>query len=157
MMAEAEFLRFACRMARQESHDARTQCAALIFSAEADKMAWGVNHFPAGCPQIQVKKGDYMEHAERAAIYACTSHGLKTEGCVMYAPWFACPECARAIILAGIKEVVGLCMLRDLTAEKWKKPIEIADEMLTDAGVNLRWVNEKMGVTLMFDGKAVFL
>ena len=156
-MTDAEFLRFACRMARQESHDARTQCAALIFSAEAGQMAWGVNHFPAGCPQIQAKKGDYMEHAERAAIYACARHGLKTAECVMYAPWFACPECARAIILAGIKEVVGLCMLRDLTAEKWRKPIEIADEMLTDAGVNLRWVNEKMGVTLMFDGKAVFL
>jgi dCMP deaminase len=98
-----------------------------------------------------------MEHAERAAIYACARHGVATSGCVMYAPWFACPDCARAIILAGIKEVVGLCMLRDLTAEKWRKPIEIADEMLTDAGVSLRWVNEKMGVTLMFDGKAVFL
>jgi deoxycytidylate deaminase len=156
-MTDAEFLRFACRTARQESHDARTQCAALIFNAEADKMAWGVNHFPPGCPQTQARKGDYMEHAERAAIYACARHGVATKGCVMYAPWFACPECARAIIISGIKEVVGLCRLRDLTAEKWRKPIEIADEMLTDAGVSLRWVNEKMGVTLMFDGKAVFL
>lgn len=157
MMTETQLLRLACTTARGQSHDARTQCAALIVNLEEDRLAWGVNHFTAGSPRIQARKGDFMEHAERAAIYSCARHGVATSGCVMYAPWFACPECARAIILAGIKEVVGLCMLRDLTAEKWRKPIEIADEMLTDAGVNLRWVNEKMGVTIMFDGRAVFL
>jgi deoxycytidylate deaminase len=71
----------------------------------------------------------------------------------MYAPWFACTDCARGIILAGIREVVGLVSLRQATPRRWLENLEMADEMLSRGGVNTRWLNETVGVTIRFDGR----
>jgi dCMP deaminase len=53
-----------------------------------------------------------MEHAERDAIYKAAFVGMQTEGATLYVPWFACADCARAIIAAGITRVVGNSLAR---------------------------------------------
>jgi dCMP deaminase len=157
MNIDADFLRFACETAARWSDDSTTKTAAVIYSPIAEKSVYGVNHFPPGCDRNQLLKGLYIEHAERAAIYTAAKEGVATRGATMYAPWFACPDCARAIISAGIETVVGLCELRRLTPPRWQSALEIGDGMLMKAGVNLRWVACKLGVELMFDGKKVKL
>jgi deoxycytidylate deaminase len=73
----------------------------------------------------------------------------------MYAPWFSCTDCARGIILAGVRQVVGLVRLREATPERWRHNLDTADRMLMAAGVGLRWVNDSVGVTIIFDGRAM--
>ena len=55
------------------------------------------------------EKYDWVEHAERNAIYAAARMGAATKGCKMYLNYNpeCCTDCARAIIQAGIIEVIG--------------------------------------------------
>ena len=92
-----------------------------------------------------------MEHAERAAIYKAAACGVPTAGATMYAPWFACPECARAIISAGIHEVVGLMAFP--TPERWFSKLQTGYAMLDSAGVGTRFLSGEVGETILFDGK----
>jgi deoxycytidylate deaminase len=76
-----------------------------------------------------------MQHAERAAICKAALNGYSTLNATLYAPWFACNECALDIIDAGIKLVVGHQTIMKMTPERWRVSIEEADEMLDEAGV----------------------
>jgi len=55
------------------------------------------------------EKYEWVEHAERNAIYNAARHGISLNGCVMYLNWAPtpCADCARAIIQAGIVAVIG--------------------------------------------------
>jgi dCMP deaminase len=95
----------------------------------------------------------FIEHAERAAIYRAASLGVSTAGASLYCPWFACCDCARAIIMAGISEVVGLVSLRNATPERWQENIKLAEKMLAEAGVGQRLLAVELGEWLRFDGE----
>lgn len=45
-------------------------------------------------------------HSEANAIGHCARYGISTDGSVLYCTTLPCPECAKLIIAAGIKEVV---------------------------------------------------
>lgn len=149
MKTEADYLREALRYARAVSHDTNTQVGAVLVCGR--KLVYAVNR--TVCRLDGVSKYDITEHAERAAIYKAAATGVPTAGSTLYAPWFACTDCARGIILAGVREVVGLVSLRQATPERWVKNLELADEMLSRGGVGLRWLNEKLDVTIRFDGR----
>lgn len=55
------------------------------------------------------EKYQWVEHAERNAIFNAARHGISVSGCVMYLNWepTPCADCARAIIQAGIVAVIG--------------------------------------------------
>lgn len=147
-------LRAAAMVARDCSHDPRTQNAAIVL-CRANQMATAANAYPVQSWSRHADPPDkytYIEHAERSAIYLAARRGLACESGVMYCPWFACPDCARAIIAAGISTVVGCSKLRALTPDRWRKQIETADRMLEDAGVLVRMVAEPLGVRIKFDG-----
>ena len=47
-----------------------------------------------------------MEHAERNAIYNAARCGTPLEGCTLYVEIMPCMDCGRAIVQAGIREVI---------------------------------------------------
>jgi deoxycytidylate deaminase len=102
---------------------------------------FGANRFPKGVkvtPELLAdrdKKLFRMQHAERSAICKAALNGYCTLNATLYAPWFACNECALDIIDAGIKLVVGHQTIMKMTPERWRASIEEADEMLDEAGV----------------------
>lgn len=71
----------------------------------------------------------------------------------MFCPWYACTDCARAIIQSGIKEVVGHKKCFDLTPAHWKESIANAFLMFEEAGIITRTIDDEMGVTIRFNGK----
>jgi dCMP deaminase len=153
-------LRWACEVAAK-SHDPHTQNGAVIAAPDAIALV-ASNQVPAGLwasPDRLTRpaKYDYIEHAERAAIYAAARAGYSTKGARMYCPWFACVDCARGIILAGIREVVGHIKPRSLTPDRWTESIVKAEAMLREAGVGIRWLNDRLGVTILFDGEILEL
>lgn len=158
------YLTEAVQAAAELSHDPRTQNAALIVKIEPHSKSniLGVNRFPHGIkvrperldPTVKLK---YMEHAERSAIYAAARRGLSVEGGTMYCPWFACVECSRAIICAGISRVVGLRKPRLITPDRWQKTIAEADELLSEAGILTELLDVEVGVEILFDGQKIRL
>ena len=148
-MTETDYLREALRYAQANSHDHTTKVGAVIVAGK--RLIYAANRIVAridGATKYAV-----TEHAERGAIYKAAATGIPLAGATMYAPWFACTDCAKGIVLAGLREVVGLVSLRQATPRRWLENLELADEILSRGGVSVRWLNEKLDVTIRFDGR----
>lgn len=156
------WLKYAYTIAARDSTDPSSQNAALIIDPTRMDRGYllqeAVNRFPDGVTETLKRWGrpmkyDYVEHAERNAIYTAARFGTRTYGMTMYVPWYACTDCARAIIQAGITEVVGHQGVYDRTTDRWRDSIATALEMLDEAGVKHRRVDCEIGdVAVLFDG-----
>jgi dCMP deaminase len=157
---DLKWLRYAYRYAADNSTDPSTQNGAVIVGYDRNQaLMEAANCFPDGISEEDPKRWDrplkysYVEHAERNVLYKCAKYGLATNGLILYVPWYACADCARAIIQAGIKEVVGHKAIFDMTMERWKDSITLAHGMLDEAGVIHRVVEGGIGgLELRFDG-----
>ncbi|NUN10084.1 MAG: dCMP deaminase [Ignavibacteriaceae bacterium] len=58
-------------------------------------------------------------HAEMNAILQCSIHGISTEGATAYVTNMPCTNCSKALIGAGIKEVVVFSDYHDTLAEQF--------------------------------------
>ncbi|KAF0243220.1 MAG: dCMP [Chitinophagaceae bacterium] len=128
----------ACR-----SKDPNTQVGACIVNEKNKIVGTGYNGLPVGCSDDEFpwsKTGDFLEtkypfvcHAELNAIL--NNIGMDLSGCKIYTALFPCNECTKAIIQAGISEVVYL-------SDKYEgTDASIASKrMLDKAGVGYRRV-----------------
>lgn len=101
------FLDIAEVVARR-SHDAETQVGAVIVDENKRILATGYNGFPPGAndaelPNLRPDKYPFMVHAEMNAI-ASSRQDLR--GATLYVTYNPCRECAKAIMTAGIRNVV---------------------------------------------------
>ena len=99
-------------------------------------------------------KYSLTEHAERAVLYRAAYHGVCTRGLTMVANWIVCPDCARGIVLAGIKRVIchGQCMAR--TPPRWTELVDLGLEMLEKNNVPVYQWDGKVGdVTNLNNGE----
>lgn len=96
------------------SKDPNTQVGACIVSSDNKILSMGYNGLPRGCSDDEFpwsREGDpldnkyiYTAHSELNAIL--NYRGGSLEGAKIYVSLFPCNECAKAIIQAGIKDVV---------------------------------------------------
>lgn len=163
-MNDLDYLRIAAVVASEKSGDHRTQNGAVVVPAGyGGKVFIGMaNDYPvkrwaAGEKLLPPEKYRYIEHAERRAIYESARLGYPTAGATLYAIWFACPECAKAIISSGVGSVVGSIAAREATPARWEDEVSAGEEMLRDAGVGVRWLAGWLGVKIVFDGKPLEL
>ena len=140
------------------SPDPRTQVGVFIIPTTGDVIA--ACNEPA--PGFDVydkhfKKNKYgvMEHAERNAIYECLREGIDTNGAVMVSPWAACADCARAIVLSGIKHVVRHKQLIKKSFKNWHASIKLGNKILERGGVEIHdYSFKKIGASpIRMDGK----
>ena len=123
----------------------------------------GANRFPFGVVKLPERletavKLTYMEHAEQDVILRAAYHGIKTQGALLFCPWFACADCARAIIGAGIATVIGHKQMMEKTPERWQSAIDAADVMLDEAGVKRYYYDgpifdESENFSILFNGE----
>jgi len=153
-----DLLRLAYEHAAAGSHDNSTHTGAVLVTRDRAYVFPVANRFPEGVEVTPERLNDrdlklqFMEHAERWAIYQAARFGRATEGATMYAPWFACADCARAIACAGIEKVVGHQAPFDRTPERWLKSIEIGNTILDEAGVIREYYDGPIGgVELLFN------
>lgn len=157
---DIKLLHEACRYAAEFSMDPNTQNGALLMSVTGE-VVMAANTMP----DIELRQSRltrpqkylYIEHAERNAIYLAAKRGICTERATLYVPWFACADCARAIIQAGIKRVVGHIVPWLQTPDRWRDSVRAADEMLQEAGVIASYLEDEIGVSFLFDGKTLEL
>lgn len=157
MTNDLGYLRMVAMTAARDSDDPRTQNAAILVPTSGTRIAVA-NHVPVGLTAspgrlVGAEKYRFVEHAERAAIHAAARHGVVTDGATLYCLWFACPDCARAIIAAGVREVVGHVLPRSRTPDRWLEAVVAGEAMLREANVSMRWLSGRIGVTILFNGE----
>ncbi len=142
---EKEGLQFAYKMAMRSPDPSNQTGAALL---RGGILFFGdYNRFPdgyVGDVEDRDEKLFYIQHAERAVILRAASMGVMTRGMTLVCPWFACGDCAKAIIFAGIKRVVGHKQRMELTPERWKDNVKKANQYLEDCGVELDFYDGKL-------------
>lgn len=122
------------------SIDPSVQNGAVIIDGHGMVIGAGCNEFPDGVgvelPERWERPAKYMwiEHAERNAIYNAAFLGNATVGATMYCPWASCADCARAIVQAGIIQLVRFPMP---PADGWNESIQTGDMILDEAGVEI--------------------
>lgn len=128
------------------SKDPSTQVGAVVVGPKREVRAVGYNGFPRGVDDTQVDrwvrppdgpKYQFTEHAERNAVFNASFTGTTLDGCTIYVTHAPCADCARAIIQAGIKEVV-FPESEPGFAVRWGKDNEVASIMFDEAQVRVR-------------------
>ena len=121
------------------SKDPNTQVGCCIVSQDNKILSMGYNGLPMGCSDDEfpwAREGEdpletkyvYTTHSELNAIL--NYNGGSLAGAKLYVSLFPCNECAKAIIQAGIKEVIYDCdKYADTTGVKASK------RMMDAAGV----------------------
>lgn len=156
------FLQKAYEHAMKYSTDPSTQNGGCLVTLEGEILVYGANHFPEGVKESSTRwerplKYKFVEHAERNCIYAAAKQGIRTKGLIMYCPWFACADCARAIVQAGIKMVIGHDSVLQEQSEhwktQWKESVEIGDVILSEGGVLFKRIKADIkDVAIRFNG-----
>ncbi|MFR8334164.1 MAG: deoxycytidylate deaminase [Oscillospiraceae bacterium] len=134
-----EYFMGVAMLAARRSKDPNTQVGACIVSQDNIIISTGYNGLPNGCSDDEYpweREGEetkypYVVHAELNAIL--NANGRDLRGSRLYVALFPCNECAKAIIQAGVKEVLCLSdKYADTSATRASK------RMMDSAGVAYR-------------------
>jgi dCMP deaminase len=142
-------------LAAERSKDPNTQVGACIVDDQNRILSTGYNGFPHGCSDDEFPwnidesagetKYQFVVHAELNAIL--NARGKSLSASKVYVALFPCNECAKAIIQAGISEVIYL-------SDKYHDtPSTVASRrMLNAAGVKLTQIKPtKAQIVLKFE------
>jgi deoxycytidylate deaminase len=144
------------------SPDPSTQNGAILLNVSGEVLAKDHNRLPGGVkctPERYERPLKYKVtgHAEANVIYQSARQGLSTCGSTLVCPWAACSVCAIAIIQSGVSLLVVHKDARDRSHSgkyaEWAKDIEVAMEMLDEAGVEVRLHSGSIGgdIPVRFD------
>lgn len=130
------------RVFATRSEDKSTQVGAVIADSDNNIRAVGYNGLPRGVKDIPERherpdKYAYFTHAELNVIASSARNGIATKGCKIYVTLFPCSDCARAIIQAGITEVI---VEKNKAPKRWMSSIDISKKMFKEAGVKVRLI-----------------
>ena len=125
------------------SKDPSTKTGAVVVGPDKEIRSTGYNGLVRGVrddvPERMERptKYDFFEHAERNAVYNACLNGTSLRGCTIFCTLTPCTDCARAIIQAGIKEVVTYEFKLDANDPKntWRDKLNYSAEMFAEAGV----------------------
>ncbi len=125
------------------SDDTEKGVAAIIVKND-NIISYGVNKLPKGCLKLEERceaplKYDWLEHAEKDAIFKAAKDGVKLKNSKMYVNYFPCCDCARAIISSGIKKIYA--PKPDFTNQKWGESWKISLTMFSESDVNVVFID----------------
>ena len=136
-----------CKVVAARSKDPHTQIGCVIAGPAHEIRSTGYNSLPRGIrddvPERLERPTKYlwMEHAERNAIYNAARCGTPLEGCTLYVEIMPCMDCARAIVQAGIRQVViSGARMSQYTSDYYDEHFRNVEVLFTEAGVNARRV-----------------
>ena len=125
------------------SKDPSTKTGAVVVGPDKEIRATGYNGLVRGVNDNvagrmeRPTKYDFFEHAERNAVYNACLTGTSLRGCTIFCTLTPCTDCARAIIQAGIKEVVTYEYVSNANDPKntWRDKLDYSAQMFEEAGV----------------------
>ena len=138
----------------QKSKDPSTKVGCVIVNDDNVILSTGFNGFPRGIEEDwkdrwkRPEKYHWVEHAERNAIFNAARVGVSLNNSRAYLNWEPkpCADCTRALIQAGIKEVIGPNRKFAGVGAGKHYSIEHAEQMLNEAGVRVRYFDLPPGL-----------
>jgi dCMP deaminase len=127
------------------SKDTSTKLGCVIVGQGNEILSTGYNGLPRGCNDAVPARNErplkyrWYEHAERNAIYNAARNGIALLNSRIYLLSLACSDCARAIIQAGIAEIITTPPEYD--NPRWGSELRIAAEMLHEAHIPITIVD----------------
>ena len=96
------------------SKDPSTQVGACVASSQNKVLTMGYNGMPIGCSDDDLPWGkESSDELEQKYLYVCHAEfnailnaRVSLDGSRIYVTLFPCNECAKAIVQAGIKEII---------------------------------------------------
>ena len=136
-----------CKVVSARSKDPNTQIGCVIVGPAHEIRSTGYNSFPRGIrddlPERRERPTKYLwiEHAERNAICNAARSGTATENCRIYVEIMPCMDCARAIVQAGIREVVVSAeRMSQYSSDYYNQHFGMVETLFAEAGVSVRRV-----------------
>ena len=149
-----EYFMGVAQLAAMRSKDPSTQVGCCIVDEQNRILSTGYNGFPQGCDDDEFPWGrdesqgetkyPFVVHGELNAIL--NNRGKSLQGSRLYVGLFPCNECAKAIIQAGVAEVIYLSDKYATTPST-----QASKRMLAAAGVKLRQLTSKASLLIKFD------
>ncbi|MDD7313306.1 MAG: dCMP deaminase family protein [bacterium] len=126
------------------SKDPSTKVGAVVVGPDKEIRSTGYNGLVRGVDDDiperleRPTKYDFFEHAERNAVYNACRIGTSLKDCIIYVTSMPCPDCARAIIQAGIKMVVTYKFepVEGQPVGTWRDKVSYSEQMFKEAGVD---------------------
>lgn len=124
------------------SKDPSTKVGCIIVSPNRVVLSEGYNGFPQGIADTEERLYDRnlkyprVVHAETNAIVNAGRNGAKTDGGILFVTAPPCPNCAKMIVQAGIREILYI----DLDESKknipgWRDELGISFDMFNEVGI----------------------
>jgi len=145
-----------------KSKDIHTKIGAVLVK-DKSVISEGYNGFPRKVNDDindrnqRPTKYEYVVHSEMNCICNCSKKGISSNDTTLYCFAFPCNNCAKALINAGIIELVYHKQWDDVginkNSDKWKEATKHSEIMLNEAGINVRVFDKKLNVKTMIDGK----
>jgi dCMP deaminase len=138
-----------CSVVATRSKDPNTQVGCIIAGPAHEIRSTGYNSLPRGIRDDLAERLErpskylWMEHAERNAIYNAARCGTTLEGCTIYIELMPCMDCARAIVQAGIREVVvSRERMSQYSSEYYNEHFRMVEVLFEEAAIKVRQVPE---------------
>ena len=139
-----------CKVVASRSKDPNTQIGCVIVGPAHEIRTTGYNSFPRGIkddvPGRLERPAKYLwiEHAERNAICNAARCGTPLEGCTIYVEIMPCMDCARAIVQAGIREVVvSRDRMSQYSSQYYDEHFGLVEVLFREASLTVRQVPEQ--------------
>lgn len=124
------------------SKDSSTQVGAIILGQSFEVRSLGYNGAPRGCSADEDERGQqrpekyfWFSHAELNAITNAARVGTPLAGCALLVTHPPCMDCARAIVQAGIVDVLTR-MPSDEFFERWREHTERTQRLFQECHVS---------------------
>ncbi len=136
-----------CRVVASRSKDPHTQVGCVVVGPAHEIRTTGYNSFPRGIrdtvPERLERPTKYLwiEHAERNAICNAARCGTALEHCTIYVEIMPCMDCGRAIVQAGIREVVvSSKRMEQYSSDYYDQHFRMVEALFQEAGIVVRRV-----------------
>jgi len=136
-----------CKVVATRSKDPNTQVGCIIAGPAHEIRSTGYNSLPRGIRDDVAERLErptkylWMEHAERNAIYNAARCGTTLDGCTIYIELMPCMDCARAIVQAGIREVVvSRERMSQYSSEYYDEHFRMVEVLFQEAAIKVRQV-----------------
>lgn len=133
-----------------DSPDLSTQNGAILLNKDGYTIGRGCNTFPDSLKITEERlqrplKYSYTTHAERKALFNAIHWKMDIRGSVLVSGWAACDNCANAMIEMGVRTLITHQDAADRSPDRWKESIQVAYDILTEAGVNILFYKGEVG------------
>ena len=156
-----------CYLISMKSKNKRTRVGAVIVGPDNEIRSSGYNGLPRGYADLKERYDDRehksltCNHAEENSILHCAANGVSTKGCRLYVMWKPCARCAKAVIQAGIVEVIYHSFYPGNKPDKqrdWEYSVDVGVSMFKEVGVTLReYSGGIIKIEGLYDGEGFYL